>query len=188
MWRDCPDFRTQISGLTGHAAAVLLEAAPRGPGDHGDEQAPMNQQAPTDRQRMAHATRPLVLDVDGTFLRTDMLLESFLAALGRDPLATLGAVLRNMHSKARLKQALARLGPLRADLLPVNPDMAALARHGVQSGRQVVLASGSDESLVAALAEAHGIPEWIASDGDTNLTGARKAQALEQRFGRAGFD
>jgi len=35
--------------------------------------------------------KPLVLDVDGTFLRTDMLLECFWAGLGRDPLATLKA-------------------------------------------------------------------------------------------------
>ena len=33
--------------------------------------------------------RPLVLDVDGTFLRTDMLFECLWAGLGKDPLAVL---------------------------------------------------------------------------------------------------
>ena len=39
-------------------------------------------------------TKPLVLDVDGTFLKTDMLLECFWAGLGRDPLATLYSCIR----------------------------------------------------------------------------------------------
>ena len=33
--------------------------------------------------------KPLVLDVDGTFLKTDLLFETFWAGLGRDPRATL---------------------------------------------------------------------------------------------------
>ena len=37
------------------------------------------------------ATKPLVLDVDGTFLRTDMLFETFWAGLGRDPFGVIGA-------------------------------------------------------------------------------------------------
>ena len=37
--------------------------------------------------------KPLVLDVDGTFLRTDLLFESFWRGLGRDPIATLKAAL-----------------------------------------------------------------------------------------------
>ena len=47
--------------------------------------------------------KPLVLDVDGTFLKTDMLFETFWAGLGRDPLATLRATLRNLGRPEVLK-------------------------------------------------------------------------------------
>ncbi len=45
--------------------------------------------------------KPLVLDVDGTFLSTDMLYECFWAGLGRDPLATLGACRRQLARPRR---------------------------------------------------------------------------------------
>ena len=71
--------------------------------------------------------KPLVLDVDGTFLKTDLLLENFWAGLGRDPLATLSASFAHFRRPARLKAALAEIAPLRIDLMPVNPDIKALA-------------------------------------------------------------
>lgn len=136
-----------------------------------------------------NATKPLVLDVDGTFLKTDMLLESFWQALGRHPLACLSACSRNLTDRAALKRELAELAGLRVDLLPVNPDIAELARQSRKRGRAVVLASGSDESLVTALAREHGIDSKVfASDGKTNLTGTRKADRLIGAFGEGGFD
>jgi len=138
-----------------------------------------------------HATRskPLVLDVDGTFLKTDLLLENFWLALGRSPVACLGAVGRNLNNRAALKHALAELARPRVELLPVNERIAALARRSRKRGRKVVLASGSDRSLVEALAREHGFnTPVLASDGRTNLTGTRKARALVDAFGARGFD
>ena len=134
-------------------------------------------------------SKPLVLDVDGTFLKTDMLFECFWAGLGRAPRQTLGIVLRHLRRPARLKRALAAAVRLRVELLPVNPAMAELAEIGRQDGREVVLASASDETLVRPLAEAHGLSSRVfASDGETNLKGRRKAEALVAAFGRGGFD
>ncbi|WP_372838554.1 UbiA family prenyltransferase [Phaeovulum sp.] len=137
---------------------------------------------------MQETVTPLVLDVDGTFLKTDMLLEAFWRGLGRAPLATL-ACLRHIRHPARLKAALARVAPLRTDLLPVNPDVAALALASHSEGREVVLASASDVTQVARLAEDYGFSDRIfASDGEVNLKGKAKAQALVQEMGERGFD
>ncbi len=134
-------------------------------------------------------TKPLVLDVDGTFLRTDMLLECLWNGLGRDPLATLRAVATRFGDRAGLKAELARICDLRTDLLPVDAEVMALARAAADEGREVVLASASDASLVARLAADHGLSERVfASDGRTNLKGARKAEALVAAFGEGGFD
>lgn len=133
--------------------------------------------------------RPLVLDVDGTFLRTDMLFECFWAGLGKDPLRTLSVAARRFGDRARLKQDLAEIAALRVDLLPVNPDVKALADRARHDGREVVLASASDTSLVRPLAEVHGLSETIfASTPERNLKGAAKAEALVDAYGAGGFD
>lgn len=133
--------------------------------------------------------KPLVLDVDGTFLKTDLLMESFWSALGRDPWMTLGCVARNIGHRPRLKAELARLADVRIDLLPVNGDVADLALQSRVAGREVILASGSDEVLVGRLAAEYGLSERVyASDGRVNLTGSAKAGALVEDFGPQGFD
>ncbi len=134
-------------------------------------------------------TKPLVLDVDGTFIKTDMLFETFWAGLGTDPMATLRATLANFRHPERLKGELARIAPLRVDLLPVNAEVADLALRSRMAGREVVLASASDRSLVEQLAREYGLSEPVfASDPDCNLKGPAKAKALVAAYGEGGFD
>ncbi len=132
--------------------------------------------------------KPLVLDVDGTFLRTDILYECFWAGLGRNPKETLKATLAHFNDPARLKRRLCDIVSLRTDLLPVNPAIAALADEMKQQGREVVLASASDERIVSQIARDHGLSETVfASDGRTNLKGRAKAEALVAAYGEQGF-
>lgn len=53
---------------------------------------------------------PLVLDIDGTLLRTDLLHETLWAAIGRNLLATLAILLTCWMAPARLKRRLRRIG------------------------------------------------------------------------------
>lgn len=133
--------------------------------------------------------KPLVLDVDGTFLKTDILWETFWAGLGRHPFAVIRTCLRHFGHRAALKAELARIAPVRTDLLPVNSEVAELALQSRIAGREVVLASGSDESHVQKLAQDYGLSDRVfASNGRVNLTGVRKAEALVAAFGEGGFD
>jgi 4-hydroxybenzoate polyprenyltransferase len=138
--------------------------------------------------RAATPDLPLVLDVDGTLLNTDLLYECFWAALGRAPVRTLMTVFRYALHPAGLKARLAELAELDVNLLPVNAAVGALAREARRQGRDIVLASGSDQSLVRAIAQRLEFPGGhLASDGTVNLTGKAKARALTQRFGKGGF-
>ena len=94
---------------------------------------------------------PLVVDIDGSLLRTDMLLESFWTALGKDPYAALQAAYKNIGNRARLKHELAKLSDLEVTRLPVNDEVLDLATAARDDGRDVVLASGSDQDLVLSL-------------------------------------
>lgn len=132
---------------------------------------------------------PLVLDVDGTLLKTDMLLESFWRALGQAPIACLKHCFTHLNNRAKLKEGLAELAQLRTDLLPVNDEILECANAARAEGRKLVLASGSDQSLVQGLSEDLKLDaEVYASDGENNLTGRRKADKLVAEFGKAQFE
>lgn len=132
--------------------------------------------------------KPLVLDLDGTLTPTDLLYESFWAALGRNPAATLRAAFLGWRDRAALKARLAELSQLRCDLVPLNEDVAEMARTAQADGHEVVIASASDTRLVTQFAVAHGMQgRLFGSTPEQNLKGQAKADALTQAFGARGF-
>ena len=139
---------------------------------------------------MTQATpKPLVIDIDDSLLRTDMLMESFLTALGKNAIETIKSAYEHIGDRARLKSEMARLSDLDVSRLPVNEDVLALAKQAKAEGREVVLASGSDQSLVDKLAQRLDLAgEHLGSDSKVNLTGQAKGNALVERFGSGNFD
>ena len=73
------------------------------------------------------AGAPLVVDLDGTLLRTDLLHESAVTAVARAPLAALGALGPLIRGdRAALKRRLASLGTVDAATLPLRDEVVAL--------------------------------------------------------------
>ena len=132
---------------------------------------------------------PLVVDLDGTLIRSDLLVESFLALLGSDPLAaarSLGALRRG---KAAFKAAVADAAVVDVTLLPFDEDVLQLVRDARAQGRETHLASASDERYVRAVADHLGLFDGAEGSGDgRNLSGREKAAHLVERFGERGFD
>lgn len=132
---------------------------------------------------------PLVVDVDGTLLRTDILHETALQFVARHPFESWRLVTWTLTGKARLKHALAERVDCGADHLPLNEEVVAAIREAQAEGRPVWLASASHRSQVEAVAaRIGGIAGVFASDGTVNLSGARKAARLVEAFGECGFD
>ena len=134
------------------------------------------------------AAPPLVVDVDGTLVGGDLLMEGAARLIAASPLSLLALPFWLLGGRAALKRRIARAAPLPPSTLVLNPavlDEIAAARA---AGREVWLASASDALVVAPLAEAVGAAGCLASDGRTNLAGRAKAAALAERFGEGGFD
>lgn len=132
---------------------------------------------------------PLVVDLDGTLIRTDMLHESALRALRDRPWDALRIPYWLSQGKAFLKQRLAQSCDFDASSLPYAPDLLTWLKAQKAEGRQLVLCTASDVSIATEIAAHLDIFDIVmASDGVVNLAGRYKAEALEQRFGRAGFD
>ena len=132
---------------------------------------------------------PLVVDLDGTLIRTDMLHESALAVVRRNPLNLLRMPFWLAPGKAALKQQLAHRTAFDPQTLPYNEDLVAWLRAQRAEGRRLILCTASDAAIATAIAGHLDLfDEVMASDGQLNLAGTHKAQALEQRFGSGGFD
>lgn len=130
---------------------------------------------------------PLVVDLDGSLVRTDTLLECVLALVSR-PLLLLRALLSLRHGPARLKQELAAAAGLDPARLPYNAPLLTYLREQQAQGRVVVLATGADRRTAQAVAQYLDLFDHVlASDGATNLSGENKLAAIREHLGGAAF-
>lgn len=115
---------------------------------------------------------PLVVDLDGTLLSSDMLLECILAFVRRHPLGVFRILLWLLRGRACLKQELARAVELNTAMLPLNPVLAAYVASEKARGRRVYLATATDLSLAQPIAERCWFFDGVlASDGPSLLLG-----------------
>jgi 4-hydroxybenzoate polyprenyltransferase/phosphoserine phosphatase len=126
----------------------------------------------------------LVVDLDGTLIKGDMLDESLLLLLKKNILFVFLLPLWLLQGRARLKHEIARRVEVDATRLPYRENVVEYVRKERAHGRKVVLATASDRSVadrVAAHLEL--FDEVLASDGTTNLKSKKKLAELESRFG-----
>lgn len=132
---------------------------------------------------------PLVLDLDGTLLHTDTFHEMMASLLLKNPFILLRLPFWFLKGRAYAKARLVEHANINIRTLPYNKTLLSFAQSEAQAGRQLVLATGTDQRLAQDISEHFGIfQSVIGSDGHINMTGPQKAQALLDRFGAAGFD
>ena len=132
---------------------------------------------------------PLVVDLDGTLLRTNTLVESLLVLARTHPLGLLRVPLWLARGRAHLKARLAALAMPDADTLPLNRELLEYLRAQKHGGRRLILATGADVRIAHAVADGLNLFDAVmASDGAINLTGERKRERLLRQFGQDGFD
>jgi 4-hydroxybenzoate polyprenyltransferase len=134
-------------------------------------------------------SQPLVVDLDGTLVHTDMLHETSLRVLRDTPWDLLRLSGWLMQGKAVVKQNLASRARLDPQYLPYNEPLLQWLREQRAAGRKLVLCTASDAAVAKSVAGHLGIfDEVMASDGSQNLGGKAKAEALVALYGERGFD
>ncbi|MCS6855373.1 MAG: haloacid dehalogenase-like hydrolase, partial [Elioraea sp.] len=129
---------------------------------------------------------PLCIDLDGTLLRTDTLLEGLVRLGPGQRLAR--ALLALPRGRAPFKAEIARGAPLDPSRLPYNEGLLTWLVEQKKAGRRLVLATAANERVARAVADHLGLfDEVIASTEERNLKGSAKAAALVARFGEGGF-
>ena len=131
---------------------------------------------------------PLVVDVDGSLVNGDLLVEGVARMVAREPLKLLALPGWLARGRASFKRRVAGAVELPPETLALNAAVRGEIADAKGEGREVWLASAADATVVGPLAEAVGAVGCFASDGRTNLAGEAKAAMLVGRFGEAGFD
>jgi 4-hydroxybenzoate polyprenyltransferase len=122
-------------------------------------------------------------------VKTDVLFESAAAALKAEPLLAFALPFWLLRGRAALKSELARRGEVDVSALPYDTQVLDELRRQRAAGRRIVLATAADSHVAQRVADHLGLfDEVIASDGERNLKGDAKAQALVDKFGERGFE
>ena len=146
-------------------------------------------QAIIDEPVRVASRRPLCVDLDGTLVKSDTLIDSLLLLVRTYPLRALRAPLWLRGGKAALKARVCAQVQLDAAFLPYNRELLNYLSQQHAEGRKLYLTTGADTALAHRIAQHLGIfEEVLASDGTTNLIGGNKLERLRRRFPEEGFD
>ncbi|WP_179119207.1 UbiA family prenyltransferase [Massilia sp. KIM] len=143
-----------------------------------------------ERQAMAGgALRPLVVDLDGTLIHSDLLWESIVLFLKKNILRAWILPFWLFLGKAGFKERIAREVELDPAALPYDKHVLALIEAEKASGRTVVLATGSQRRFAEAIVAHLGLfDQVLATEDKVNLTSHNKARELCALFGERGYD
>lgn len=122
---------------------------------------------------------PLFVDLDGTLVKSDLLVESTLELLKRAPWSCFVLLFWLLHGRALLKLEVARRVTLDTDSLPLQSEFLKYLEGEAAGGRAIYLATASDHILAEPLGRRVGIFAGIlASNGKRNLKGGKKLEAI----------
>jgi 4-hydroxybenzoate polyprenyltransferase/phosphoserine phosphatase len=128
---------------------------------------------------------PLVVDLDGTLLRTDLVFESALRLVKQKPWLALLIPFWLLNGRAYLKRRIFQLIQMDISLLPLHEELLAWLRDEKARGRRLVLATASDYHLACSVVEPLGLFDTVlGSDGRRNLKGRHKLKTVAEVCGK----
>ena len=127
---------------------------------------------------------PLCVDLDGTLVKSDTLVDSVLVIARQRPRGLLRIPGWIAQGKASFKRHVTAAVALDVEHLPYNHALLEWLRVEAGAGREIYLATAADGALAERVAAYLGIFRGVlASDGETNLAGGNKLAAFRARFG-----
>ncbi|VAX10798.1 Integral membrane protein [hydrothermal vent metagenome] len=132
---------------------------------------------------------PLCVDLDGTLIHSDMLLESFIRLLRQKFLTIFLIPLWLLKGRSCLKHEIAARVKIDYCCLPFNTALIEYIKKEKEKARPIILVTASDKIIADAIAEQLQLfDDVLASTDKLNLKGQNKAALLVEKFGEQGFD
>jgi 4-hydroxybenzoate polyprenyltransferase len=128
---------------------------------------------------------PLCVDLDGTLVKSDTLVDTVIVLARQSPTLVLQFPKWIAEGKASFKRKVSSLASIDVVHLPYNQPLLEYLRQQHAEGREIYLATGADTLLAERVAAHLGIFAGVlASDGSVNLTGHNKLAVFRERFPR----
>lgn len=140
------------------------------------------------RLPIADEDYPLVVDLDGTLIKTDLLYEGLILLVRKNPLYIFKCLLWLLKGRVYLKNEIFKIVHLRYDLLPHNARVLSFLQAESSRGRKLILATASLSLHAEAIAKIYPIFDDVFGTKKVNLKGANKLKVLINEFGESKFD
>ncbi|CNJ00802.1 Polyprenyltransferase (cytochrome oxidase assembly factor) [Yersinia frederiksenii] len=122
---------------------------------------------------------PLCIDLDGTLVRTDTLVESFFLLIKKNPFYSFMCVLWLFRGKAALKSEIAKRVTMNASSLPYNESLLAMLHEEHKNGREIWLCTAANEKIAQAVSDHLSIFSKVIASNDTkNVSSSVKADEI----------
>jgi 4-hydroxybenzoate polyprenyltransferase len=133
--------------------------------------------------------KPLVVDLDGTLIKTDLLYQSLFSYVKRYPLTLFSPFVWLSRGKSQLKEELARHIDIDVSVLPYNQTVLEFIKAERSKNRPIILATASHRIHADRIAQHLRVfDEVMATEGQVNLSAATKRDCLVSAYGRNGYD
>lgn len=132
---------------------------------------------------------PLVVDLDGALLRSDLTLEIGISFVRHQPLSLLKPFAWLLQGRAAMKSGLASGAGLDVTVLPYEPQTIEQLHEARAQGRETMLVTSSHQILADQVAEHLQLFDLVlATRDDRNLSEQGKRTLLVERYGEQGFE
>lgn len=134
-------------------------------------------------------TLPLCVDLDGTLVNTDTLIESGLLLLKQNPLYVFALFFWLLSGKAHLKEQISSRTHLNVGALPYNQPLLDWLQVQRAHGRPLVLVTAASQRIADSVAgHLDMFTLAIGSTAENNLSAGNKRDELDRRYGRGKYD
>ncbi len=132
---------------------------------------------------------PLVVDLDHTLINTDLLYESLIGLLKKQPWLIFIYPIWFAKGKGYLKEQLTKRLSIDVTTLPYIQSTIDYILERKKAGDKIILATASHKNYAFAVAKHIKLfDDVMASNAHFNLSSHNKASKLIERFGNKGFD
>lgn len=141
---------------------------------------------------MSNKDIPLVVDLDGSLIKIDLPVESFLFVLIHKPFKLFKLLLEKIKCRKEgfLKQNLEALADFSLEQVPWSQTFLSFLKEEKAAGRKLVLCTGSAQAYADRINKMQEglFDETYGCTIGQNLVGHKKGQFLTEKYGNKGFD
>ena len=132
---------------------------------------------------------PLVVDLDGTLISTDILMEQIFKLIKDKPLYFFFIIFWLFKGYAYLKNEVSKRVVLNISLLPFKFNVLNYIQEQKKQSRTIILATAAQFEVAQSIASHLNLfDEVLATTPDLNLRGNNKRKVLNEKFGEKGYD